>query len=100
MFDITDYRLDGAAPRPRELSILEGDGSRIEIGTQATAPGEVADATRRHLANFFESVRSRTSPNATVGKTFPATLICQMANLSIAAGRPACWDAVRSRAEI
>ena len=79
--------LNGAAPRPLERWTLEEDGKRVEIS---------AVATRRHLANFFECVRSRNPPDATVGKTLPATLICRMANLSIARGRPALWDAARS----
>jgi predicted dehydrogenase len=84
--------LDGAASKPKK--VLEGDGRRIETGTEA------ADATRRHLANFVQCIRSRNPPNATIGKTFPATLICQMANLSIAAGRPAHWDAARWQVEV
>jgi predicted dehydrogenase len=78
--------LDGTARRPKEHWTLEG--------------GEVADSTRLHLANFIECIRSRTPPNATVAKTLPATLICQMANLSIAAGRPARWDAARLQVEL
>jgi hypothetical protein len=90
------------------LSVIEGPSGRIEIEPRESRgpilrrspDAELRDATRRHLENFFESVRTRKRPNAPVSVVLPATLICQMANLSIAANRPARWDAGLSRVEI
>jgi predicted dehydrogenase len=75
--------LDGASPRPDERWAFEAE----------------PELTRRHLGNFFDSVRTRKPPSATVVQTLPATLVCHMANLSITTGRTAVWDAVRSRVE-
>jgi predicted dehydrogenase len=73
--------LDGAAARPGEHWSVDTDAGRTEFGPELRA-GE-PDLTRAHLANFFDSVRSRKPPVATVVQTLPATLICHMANLSI-----------------
>lgn len=105
---LASLAINGAAVGQRELSVIEGPSGRIEIEPRESrgpilrrSPDpELRDATRRHLENFFESVRTRKRPNAPVSVVLPATLICQMANLSIAANRPARWDAGISRVEI
>jgi predicted dehydrogenase len=92
---LASLTIDGAAAGQQELSVIEGANGRMKI-----EPRESRDATRRHLENFFESVRTRKRPNAPISAVLPATLICQMANLSIAANRPARWDAGTSRVEL
>jgi hypothetical protein len=52
------------------------------------------------LENFVESVQKRNRPDATISVTFPATLVCQMANLSIAMNRFARWDTANYRVEL
>lgn len=98
---LASLTIDGAAAAAHELSGIDGVGGRIEIDTQQTRgaimrrsldPG-LHTATHRHLENFFESIRNVDRPSAPVSLVFPATLICQMANLSIQSGRPVHWNA-------
>jgi predicted dehydrogenase len=98
---LVSLTIDGAANRPHELSMIDGAGGQIEIDTKVTRgsmarrnldPG-LGSATRLHLANFFNSIRNHTRPTAPVSVALPATLICQMANLSIASNRPVRWNA-------
>jgi predicted dehydrogenase len=92
---LASVSLDGAATRPDQFWSV--DGGRIVLGQEIDA--EEPETTRRHLTNFFDSVRTRKPPNASIRGTFPATLICQMANLSIATGHTAHWDVSRSQVE-
>jgi predicted dehydrogenase len=93
--------VDGAAIAPHELSVIDGVSSRIEIDTQQALGAivrrnvdpDLRGATRRHLENFFESIRNVDRPNAPISLVFPSTLTCQMANLSITSKRPVRWDA-------
>ena len=83
--------IDGAAANQEEQTTISGETGKIEI--HRSLERELREATRRHVANFFDCVRARKSPTAPVRATMPATLICQMANLSIAGGQPRRWDA-------
>jgi predicted dehydrogenase len=105
---LVSLMIDGAAAASRELSVIDGASGRIEIDTQQTR-GSIArrnldpdlhTATRKHLENFFGSIRNTERPAAPVSLVFPATLICQMANLSITSQRPARWDSNTARVEI
>ncbi len=105
---LVSLTIDGAAAAPHELSVIDGAGGRIEIDTQKTRgpmvrrnlDPDLGTATRRHLENFFESIRNVDHPRAPVSLVFPATLICQMANLSITSQRPARWNSNAARVEI
>ena len=100
--------IDGAAVAQRELSMIEGDGGQIEIDTQQTRGSivrrnldpDLHTATHRHLENFFESIRNAGRPSAPVSLVFPATLICQMANVSIMSQRSARWNSNAARVEM
>jgi hypothetical protein len=94
---LSSLSIDGAANRVEERWSVDADNGRMEFG--AAIRGPEPETTRRHLANFFESIRTRTPPNATVANTLPATLICQMANLSLSNGRPVSWNAAQFRVE-
>jgi predicted dehydrogenase len=104
---LTTLSVNGIASKPHENLIIDGERGRIEIIPQGSRgpvlrPGAeppLGDATRRHLANFFECVRSRNKPNAPISLTFPATLICQMGNVSIGAGLPVRWDGTKNRVQ-
>ena len=105
---LVSLAIDGAAAGPHEVSIMEGTGGRIEIEPpeihgsimRRNLDPELQGATRRHLENFVESVQKRNRPDATISVTFPATLVCQMANLSIAMNRFARWDTANYRVEL
>lgn len=100
--------VNGTAAKSHENAIMEGEGGRIEVSPQgfrgsvlrASDDPQLSDATRRHLTNFFESVRNRNRPKASISVAFPATLVCQMANLSIGAGLPVRWDGRQSRVAV
>ncbi|HLK63997.1 MAG TPA: Gfo/Idh/MocA family oxidoreductase [Bryobacteraceae bacterium] len=91
---VASMSIDGASPRPGDAASIRGHRERIEVN--ATAAG---DATRMHLAEFLTCVRSGAAPSAPPDVVFPATLICQMANLSIATGHKVRWISAESRVE-
>ena len=99
----------------RELTTIEGDGGRCEITPYKATGWKMRStmpvwqrgltngpdiATREHVANFLDAIREKRAPNAPVGAAFAATLICQMANLSISTGRTARWNAVNQQVEV
>jgi len=101
-------------PREQELSAVDGAGGRLEItpygyrswdagaavpAVQRSLLNGPEEATRRHLATFLEAVRSRNPANAPIRVTFPSTLICQMANLSIRSGATVRWNAADRKVE-
>ena len=100
--------VNGAAADPREISILDGTGGRIGIEPQEihgaivrrNLDPKLRGPGSRHLENFVESVQKRNRPDAAISVVFPATLVCQMANLSIAMNRAARWDATNYRVEL
>lgn len=102
---LTTMSVNGTAAKLHENALIDGEGGRIEINPQGSTgsvlrPSDdprLSDATRRHLTNFVECVRNRKRPNAPISVTFPATLICQMGNLSIAARQSVRWDAATVR---
>jgi predicted dehydrogenase len=95
---LASVSLDGSAPQVDESLRLIGEAGEIELGPaiRSGAP----DATRRHLAKFFEAVRSRKPTNATIGSTLPASLVYHMANLSISSGRTVHWDGAASSVSV
>jgi len=100
--------LDAAAQNRRELTSLDCDAGHADITpdeyTGPPLPRRLVDgegiATRAHLANFVDAIEGRGSARAPVSAAFGATLVCQMANLSIRAGRTARWNAAEQRVEI
>jgi hypothetical protein len=52
------------------------------------------------LENLVESVQKRNWSDAAISVVFPATQVCQMANLSIAMNRAARGDATNYRVEL
>ena len=97
---LVSLSIDGAAAATREVSVIDGATGRVEIDTKQTAgsillrnpDSDLQTATRKHLEDFFESIRNLDRPSGPVSLIFPATLICQMANLSITSQRAARWD--------
>jgi len=81
--------LDAAARDDREMITVESE--RIP----RDAAGQVA--TRAHIANFLDAIRSHESPRAPIRVAFWATLVCQMANLAIGSGRTVRWNDAEQR---
>jgi predicted dehydrogenase len=61
-----------------------------EAADANTAP---AAATRAHVDNFLQSVRTRQAPVAPVASVFSALVACHLTNLSLKVGRQVQWDA-------
>jgi predicted dehydrogenase len=105
---LVSLTIDGSAATPHELSVIDGTGGRLEMDThqirgsivRRNFDAELHTATYRHLENFVASIRNAERPTAPVNLVFPATLICQMANLSITSQRPARWDSNAARVEM
>ena len=98
---VISLAIDGAAAGPHEISVIDGATGRLEVAphesrgsiVRRNVDSDLHNATHRHLENFFESIRNGQRASAPVSLALPATLICQMANLSVALKRPARWDA-------
>jgi predicted dehydrogenase len=105
---LVSIAIDGAAASPHEVSVLDGVDGRIEIepgvargsAVRRNLDPDLENATRRHLENFFESIRNHTRPSAPVSAALPATLICQMANLSIVSNSQVRWNAKEFRVQV
>jgi len=103
-------------PRNDQLSHLDGDKGRLDIGreefrvymqgsegtpatTRKSAEG-FGKATDLHVQNFLECVRTRKAPTAPMALGFQAALVVQMANISIREGRRVRWNATQQKVEL
>ncbi len=99
-----------------QMNHLDGDQARMDIGREdcriypqggdekpsvdrRSAKG-FGWATDLHVQNFLDCVRTRRTPAAPVSKGFQATLVPQMANLSLKSGRRVRWNAKSNRVEV
>ncbi len=62
-------------------------------GEKALPPMGIDDLTLGHMANWFEGMRSRTQPHATVHDGFAHSVACMMAAESYWTGKKMYWDA-------
>lgn len=63
----------------------------------AHPPGSGNEATKAHMANFFDCVRSRNQPISDVEGQHPTVTMCHLANISMQLGRPIEWDCKEER---
>jgi predicted dehydrogenase len=101
--------------RNDQLNHLDGDKARMDVGreeckvymqgaedtaaiTKTSARG-FGYATDLHVQNFLECVRTRKTPTAPMSLGFQATLVVQLANLSLKNGRRMKWNAAAQRVE-
>lgn len=97
-----------------QLNQYDGDKARLDIGREtlsvypqgaeekpaiSQSSGGFTQATEAHVNNFLECVRTRATPNTPVEAGFQATLVTQMANISLREGRRVKWNAALDRAE-
>jgi predicted dehydrogenase len=62
-------------------------------GETKLPPLGIDDLTTEHMANWFECMRSRRQPNATVHEGFAHSVACIMAAQSYWSGKKVFWDA-------
>ncbi len=62
-------------------------------GSSALPPTGIGDEDLHHMANWFECLRSRQAPHATVHEGFAHSVACIMAARSYREGRRLYWDA-------
>jgi predicted dehydrogenase len=62
-------------------------------GESKLPPMGIDDLTVEHMANWFECMRSRQQPNATVHDGFAHSVACMMAAQSYFSGKKMYWDA-------
>ncbi|HEY1948631.1 MAG TPA: Gfo/Idh/MocA family oxidoreductase [Bryobacteraceae bacterium] len=103
-------------PRRDQLNQFDGDAARLDVGREdlsvyAQASEEKPStvyksergfgyATDLHVANFVECVHSRKKTTAPIALAFQATLVLQMANLSMKHGRQIRWNATSQKVEV
>jgi predicted dehydrogenase len=61
-------------------------------GESKLPPMGIDDLTTEHMANWFECMRSRKQPNATVHDGFAHSAACMMAAESYGSGKKVYWD--------
>lgn len=66
-------------------------------GEKELPPMGIDDLTLEHMANWFECMRSRKDPHATVHNGFAHSVACMMAAQSYWAGKKMYWDAAGER---
>jgi predicted dehydrogenase len=64
-------------------------------GESGLPPMGIDDLSLEHMANWFECMRSRQQPHATVDNGFAHSVACMMAAQSYWSGKKVYWDAAR-----
>ncbi|HZT29647.1 MAG TPA: Gfo/Idh/MocA family oxidoreductase [Bryobacteraceae bacterium] len=101
-------------PRHDQLTSLDGDHARMDIGREnflvyrkgeeempalSDVSGGFDKATEAHINNFLECMRTRAVPNAPVDRGFAAALVTQLGNLSLREKRRVRWNVQQNRVE-
>ena len=58
----------------------------------AHPPGSGNQATKAHMANFIDCVKTRNTPISDVESQHRTVTMCHLANISMRLGRPIQWD--------
>ena len=103
-------------PQHDQLNQFDGDEARLDVGREDLSlylqgsdekPSQTYKsergfgyATDLHVANFVDSIRSRKKTTAPMALGFQATLVVQMANLSLKHGREIRWDSAAQKIEV
>ena len=100
-----------------QIAQYHGSAARLDVGREGYAlypesqelemkpsvhtlqPGSFAQATRDHIRNFLECIRTRKDPNATVEMGHATTVVLVMALKSLREGRRVKWNASQRRME-
>jgi predicted dehydrogenase len=85
-------RAGGVTPAPAPLPPIEPKKVWDPNGRSEARNTEFAFATRRHVRNFLDSVKSRQKPVCDVEAGFAASLPCLLANVAIQQERTVKWD--------
>jgi predicted dehydrogenase len=98
-----------------QMKQFHGSQARFDVGRESYAlypqstaidmkptidkrkPGTFESATRAHIRNFLECIRSRKDPNATVEMGQSTTIVLCMAMESLRKGRRLRWDAAQRK---
>ena len=85
----------------REGYALYPESSAVEMkaSVQKKEPGSFDRATRMHIRNFFDCIRSRKEPNAPVEAGQATNIALAMTMQSLRAGRRLRWNAARRAVE-
>jgi predicted dehydrogenase len=85
----------------RESYVLYPQSNEVEMrpSIDVKKPGSFDAATRAHVRNFLECVRSRTDPTATVEMGHATNVSLCMAVQSMRSGRRLKWNATTNKAE-
>ncbi|MCS7041348.1 MAG: Gfo/Idh/MocA family oxidoreductase [Bryobacteraceae bacterium] len=104
-------------PRQDQLAQFHGSRARRDVGREhfrlypetnqpeltpereEARPGSFAAATRDHIRNFLECVRTRREPNAPVEAGLATVIVLSMALDSLRTGRRLKWNAAARRVE-
>ena len=78
-------------PESRELIMQPAEEKR--------QPGSFESATRAHLRNFIECVKTRRDPNATVEMGQSTNIVLCIAMESLRRGRRITWNAIERKME-
>ena len=89
-----DVFREGWALYPEDAKALAMKPSRSD-----DQPGSFNPATRAHIRNFLDCVRSRQEPNAPVEKGLATAIVLAMAMASLRQGRRVRWNASRRMME-
>ncbi|MFN7996538.1 MAG: Gfo/Idh/MocA family oxidoreductase [Bryobacteraceae bacterium] len=83
----------------RERYALYAASNAVEMKPEkeVNRPGSFGPATRSHIRNFLECVRSRQEPNAPVEAGQATSMVLCMALDSLRAGKRVAWDAANRR---
>ncbi|MEJ5368600.1 MAG: Gfo/Idh/MocA family oxidoreductase [Bryobacteraceae bacterium] len=104
-------------PRLDQLAQFHGHRARLDVGREffriypetkdpeltpereENRPGSFAAATRDHIRNFLDCLRTRREPNAPVEAGLSAVIVLSMALDSLRSGRRLKWNAAARRVE-
>ncbi len=104
-------------PRLDQLAQFHGHRARLDVGREffrvypetkdpeltpereENRPGSFAAATRDHIRDFLDCVRTRREPNAPVEAGLSAVIVLSMALDSLRSGRRLKWNAAARRVE-
>jgi hypothetical protein len=86
----------------RESYALYPESNAIEMkpSRERRAPDTFESASRAHLRNFFECVRTRNDPNATIEMGQATNIVLGLAIESMRTGRRLRWNPAASRVEV